>query len=79
MLAHIHNHQGTPVEKNELAVETLYNHFRWSSRKTKRMLSQLQSGNFVFIKDDIVLLTAKGRNRVEMFRQTQLSRETVIQ
>ena len=79
MLAHIHNHEGTPVEKSELAVETLYNHFRWSSRKTKRMLSQMQSRNLVFIKDDIVHLTAKGRNRVETFRQTQLSRETVIQ
>lgn len=78
VLAHIHNHEGTAVENEELAVDTLYSHFRWSPRKTKRILSKLQTRNFVHIKADTVHLTAKGRNRVWTFRETQLARETVI-
>jgi len=79
VLAHINNHEGTPREQEELAVETLYSHFRWSPRKTKRLISQLQIGNYVHIQDDKVRLTSRGRNRVRTFRETQLARETAIQ
>lgn len=79
VLAHIHNHEGTSTEQEELAVETLYHHFRWSPRKTKRIINQLQTRNFVHIKADTVHLTARGKNRVQTFRETQLARETVIQ
>lgn len=79
VLAHIHNHEGTRAEREELAVETLYHHFRWSPQKTKRILTQLRTRNDVHMKDGTVHLTSKGKNRVQTFRETQLARETVIQ
>ncbi|MFK7800863.1 MAG: metal ABC transporter permease [Anaerolineae bacterium] len=79
LLAHINNHEGTHREQSELAVETLYDHFRWSPRKTKRLINQLQTRNFVHIQENTVLLTSKGKNRVRTFRETQLARETAIQ
>ena len=79
VLAHINNHEGTITEQEELEVETLYHHFRWSPRKTKRLVSNLQSRNLVHIQANIVRLTSKGKNRVHTFRETMLARETVIQ
>ena len=79
VLAHIHNHEGTSAEQEELVVETLYHHFRWSSRKTKRIINHLQTRNYVHLKDETVHLTARGKNRVQSFRETQLARETAIQ
>ncbi len=78
VLAHIHNHEGTAVAHQELAVNTLYHHFRWSPQKTRRILNQLQTRNLVHIDADMVRLTARGKERVTTFRQTQLARETVI-
>ncbi len=79
VLAHINNHEGTSSEHEELAVESLYHHFRWSPRKTKRLLNQLQTGNYIHVLQNEVHLTSKGKNRVQNFRDTQLARETVIQ
>ena len=79
VLAHIHNHEGSIAEPEELAVETMYHHFRWSPRKTKRLLEQMQSHNLVHVQADIVRLTSKGKNRVHTFRETMLARETAIQ
>lgn len=78
VLAHINNHEGTSRELEELAIETLYAHFRWSPRKTKRMINSLQTGSFVHVQDNTVRLTSKGKNRVRVFRETQLARETTI-
>ncbi len=78
VLAHIHNHAGTALANQELAVPTLYHHFRWSPQKTKRILNQLQARNMVHIDSDQVRLTARGKERVTTFRETQLARETVI-
>ncbi|WP_420628033.1 metal ABC transporter permease [Candidatus Leptofilum sp.] len=78
VLGHIHNHTGTAVETEELTISTLYRHFRWSPGKTKRILSHLQTRNFVHVKADKVYLTAKGRNQVRTFRETKLARETTI-
>ena len=79
VLAHINNHEGTSRERDELAVETLYDHFRWSPRKTKRLINQLQTRNYVHVQENTVRLTSKGRNHVRTFRETQLARETAIQ
>lgn len=79
VLAHINNHEGTQREQSELGVETLYDHFRWSPRKTKRLINQLQTLNYVHIQENTVRLTSKGKNRVHIFRETQLARETAIQ
>ncbi len=78
VLAHIRNHEGTAVAQQELAVETLYNHFHWSPRKTRRILNQLQARNLVHIKAQTAHLTARGKRSVQTFRETQLARETVI-
>lgn len=79
LLAHIHNHEGTPAEKDELAVQTLHTHFRWPARKTRRLINQLRTRNLVYIETDTVRLTSRGENNVLAFRESQLARETVIQ
>ncbi|WP_420644520.1 metal ABC transporter permease [Candidatus Leptofilum sp.] len=79
VLAHIHNHEGTSREQEELAIETLYAHFRWSPQKTRRMINNLQARSYVHVQGNMVRLTSKGKNRVRVFRETQLARETVIQ
>jgi manganese/zinc/iron transport system permease protein len=79
LLAHIHNHEGTPAEKDELAVQTLHTHFHWPARKTRRLINQLRTRNLVYIETDTVRLTSRGENKVLAFRESQLARETVIQ
>jgi manganese/zinc/iron transport system permease protein len=79
LLAHIRNHEGTPREQEELELEHFFRHFNWSHQKTKRMISQLQSSNLVYVKQDTVHLTNRGRSHVQNFRETQLARESAIQ
>jgi manganese/zinc/iron transport system permease protein len=78
VLAHIFNHQDTVSESEELVGDMLYQHFHWSQRKMQRVISRLQAQNLIYIKGDLVLLTARGKNHVQDFRDTQLARETVI-
>lgn len=80
VLNHIRHHSGTAVADEELALATLHEHFRWSPEKMRRVIAQLRARNDVHLTaDERVELTARGRERVKHFRETQLARETSIQ
>ena len=73
VLAHIHNHQFTARHDAELRVDTLYLHFRWSPRKTRRILARLRALGLVAVVNQTVELTARGDRHVREFRETMLS------
>ncbi len=77
VLGHIHHHQDSPAAKEELAVSTLYRHFRWTPKKMQRTLRQLRARNLVRIDEGLVSLTDRGETRAHRFRQTQLTNESV--
>jgi len=75
VLGHIYHHEGTAAQAEELAPSTLHSHFRWSRAKMQRVLNRLRTLNLVRVDADRVSLTARGEQRVQRFRQTQLASE----
>ncbi|MXY92927.1 MAG: metal ABC transporter permease [Caldilineaceae bacterium SB0664_bin_27] len=77
VLGHIHHHQDSPAASEELAVSTLYRHFRWTPAKMQRTLRQLRARNLVQIEANLVSLTERGETHAHRFRETQLTNESV--
>ena len=78
VLAHIHNHQFTDTQTDELEVVTLHEHFHWSPQKMGRVLTRLRALNWIHIIDGIVQLTDRGDEQVHTFRDTTLSANNII-
>ena len=72
VLAHIHNHQGTARQDTELRATTLYEHFRWTPQKMRRVLLRLRALGFVSIEAGSALLTQRGDAHVHAFRKHML-------
>jgi len=79
VLAHIHNHQYTDVQSQELEVDTLHEHFHWSPQKMGRVLARLRALNWIQMVGDIVQLTERGDEQVHTFRETTLSANNIIE
>ncbi len=75
LLGHIYNHQETSEASTELAVDTLYEHFRWSPTQMRFALGRLRALNLVRIHDERVMLTERGENQVERFINDNLAVE----
>lgn len=73
VLAHIYNHQQTDVAAVELNIDTLHKHFHWPKARMGRVLTRLRTANLVRVVDQIAQLTANGQQRVETFRQHNLT------
>jgi manganese/zinc/iron transport system permease protein len=73
VLGHIYNHQHTDVAAQELAADDLYRHFRWTKTKMGRVLARLRAAQLVQVANDLVTLTPRGEERVETFREQNLS------
>lgn len=72
VLGHVYNHQDE-AERDEVAVGTLHEHFRWSRARMHRVLGRLRARHLVQVHADTVLLTERGRERVRTFRQGPLA------
>ncbi len=72
VLAHIHNHQHTPSHADELQIQTLHQHFRWTRRKMNRVLIRLRAMGYLKILAGHALLTERGDAHVHSFRKTML-------
>ncbi len=68
VLAHIHNHQFTAQRATELRVDTLHEHFRWSSQKMERVLTRLRARGFIRVVGQTAELTPRGSRHVHEFR-----------
>lgn len=73
VLGHVYNHSGTDRAADELAVDALHTHFRWTPRKMRRVLSRLKSAGLVTLDGHSVALTAQGREAIHAFRRQNLS------
>jgi manganese/zinc/iron transport system permease protein len=60
VLGHIYNHQGKPEAVTELAVNTLYQHFKWSQGQMRLVLAGLHTLNLVRVRGEHVTLTERG-------------------
>lgn len=72
VLGHIYNHQNTPQAAAELAVDTLYQHFRWSPARMQFVIGRLRAFNFIQVRDNHVILTERGQQQLERFRRENL-------
>ena len=72
LLAHIHNHQGTARQDEELRAATLHEHFRWTPQKLRRVLLRLRALGFVTLEAGCALLTQRGDAHVHAFRKRML-------
>ena len=76
LMGHILHHAGTTRETTELARNTLAHHIQWDERRIQRVLSRLTTAEQTYITaNNIVLLSEKGRNRVEKFWREKLARK----
>ncbi len=68
LMGHIHNHSGTDREHIELRQATLNEHLQWEEKRISSVLKRLLAHSQVYGSDDgLILLTKKGRQRVEKF------------
>ncbi len=79
VLAHIHNHQFTDVQTDELTIDTLHEHFHWTPQKMGRVLTRLRALNLIQVIDGIIQLTTRGDEQVHDFRDTTLSANNIIE
>lgn len=79
VLGHVYNHQHTQMATQELAANSLYEHFRWSPAKMGRVLGRLRAAKLVNITDNIIVLTARGEEQVNLFRRESLAAKTDLQ
>ena len=73
VLAHIHNHQGTPSHAIELRASTLHQHFRWTPQKMNRVMMRLRALGFVSLEAGSAILTPRGDAHVHAFRKHMLA------
>jgi len=73
VLGHIYHHQRTAEAAEELAVDQLHRHFHWSLAKMERVLWRLRAAQLIRVVGDLVELTARGEERVESFRRSDLA------
>jgi manganese/zinc/iron transport system permease protein len=78
VLGHVYHHQNTATEFEELAADTLYQHFRWSQAKMRRVLTRLRTSNLIQTANNVVQLTPHGEERVKSFRQANLATEADV-
>lgn len=73
VLGHIYNHRNTMQAHQELAIDTLHYHFRWSSRKMWRVMARLYARRLVRVSEyKTIDLTRRGEQEVSAFRQSYL-------
>ena len=72
VLAHIYNHQGTPAHQDELRLDTLHEHFRWTRSKLSRVVMRLRALGLIRIAAGSAELTDRGDRQVRHFRRTML-------
>ncbi len=72
VLAHIHNHQGTPQAATELRIETLHTHFRWTRRRMARVLARLRALGYIRFDGGGAMLSESGEAHARDFRATML-------
>lgn len=72
VLGHIYHHHDTEAAAQELAVDTLHQHFRWAPDRMRRVLNRLRSRQLVQMSQNRVTLTARGETQVRGFRQRHL-------
>jgi len=73
VLGHIYNHRGTGRAAQELAVDTLHEHFRWQQGKMQRVVGRLRATGLVRLQDGLVALTTRGEEALRDFRQQNLT------
>lgn len=72
VMGHIYNHQHTEAQHEELALNSLHTHFRWTPMKMRRVLSRLRIYQWVQLQEDSVTLTERGEQAVIRFRKENL-------
>lgn len=67
VLIHLANHQGTEQQAAECSLGNLPEHLGWSGSRVQRVVQRLRVRQQVNLADDLVILTGKGRERVQAF------------
>lgn len=70
VMGHILNHQETLEASQELAPDTLHQHFRWTPARTQQVLRRLRRLQFIVVTQNRVQLTEPGVRAALSFEQT---------
>ncbi|MEL6269260.1 MAG: metal ABC transporter permease [Chloroflexota bacterium] len=73
VLGHIYNHSHTDDAVDELTLDGLHRHFRWSAGKMGRVLTRLRARQLVQVQDNLIQLTEQGEHTVRAFRERNLT------
>ena len=61
LLMHLINHENSPIEREEAGVDTIKDHLSWDKGFTQEIIDKTLDKNYVYIKDEILKITEKGR------------------
>ncbi|NMB06892.1 MAG: metal ABC transporter permease [Tissierellia bacterium] len=61
LLMHLINHENSPIEREEAGINTIKNHLSWDKEFTQEIIDKTLDKNYVYIKDEILKITDKGR------------------
>ena len=61
LLVHLHNHEATPVESTECAIDALPEHLSWKQQFFERVLDRARDRELIFVHEGLARLTADGR------------------
>ena len=64
VLVHIYHHM-SPLEHNELQLDTIHEHLQWSKTRVEKCIQQLLKRQYINIIQNMALLTDKGIQKVE--------------
>ncbi|MEM6282607.1 MAG: metal ABC transporter permease [Chloroflexota bacterium] len=73
VMGHIYNHSHTATAADELTMDGLHEHFRWSAAKMGRVLTRLRALQLVHVHDNMVHLTEQGERHLREFRERNLT------
>lgn len=62
LLMHLVNHEGSKIEKEESGLYTIKDHLHWEEGFTKEIIEHSLKKDFIYIDDNILKVTEKGRN-----------------
>ncbi|NOX38625.1 MAG: metal ABC transporter permease [Calditrichaeota bacterium] len=65
LLVHIRSHQHRTEAEDECHIDHLYSHLKWDPQYTRRIIQHCQKEGWLYLKDDLLYLTEKGKAHIQ--------------
>lgn len=77
LLIHIMNHEYSKEEKEECSLNSIHNHLSWDKFFLKKIIDCTKKDDYIFVDEDILRITEKGKIYAASYHQRILDRISV--